>query len=284
MNIQLSLIDGLAPIDRNIEKYQAHALRKMATNKPTSHLFMHENIQLIHGDCLDVLKTIPDQSIDLVLTDPPYGTTACKWDNIIDFVPMWAELKRVCKPTTAILLFGTEPFSSLLRVSNLKDFRYDWVWEKANGTGFLNAKFQPLRAHENISVFYARKPVFNPQKTKGNKRKQVDRKDINSECYGKAIKRQAYDSDERYPRSIQFFNSDKQKISLHPTQKPVALLEYLIKSYSNPGQVVLDFTMGSGSTGVACQNTGRKFIGIEKEEKYFKIARDRLAEFALAAS
>ena len=239
-------------------------------------------ITLMHGDCLEKMKSIPSQSVDLILTDPPYGTTKCKWDSVIDFVLMWAELKRIIKPNGAILLFGVEPFSSLLRASNIKDFRYDWIWEKPNATGFLNSKFQPLRAHEVISVFYAKKPTFNPQRTKGHKRKQSARTDIDSACYGKSIKRHEYDSDERYPRSIQLFNSDKQKESLHPTQKPVALLEYLIKTYSNEGETVLDFTMGSGSTGVACMNTRRNFIGIEQDNGYFATATERLKQFEFA--
>ena len=243
---------------------------------------LSNQITLMHGDCLEKMKSIPSQSVDLILTDPPYGTTKCKWDSVIDFVLMWAELKRIIKPNGAILLFGAEPFSSLLRASNIKDFRYDWIWEKTQATGFLNAKFQPLRAHEIISVFYAKKPTFNPQKTKGHKRKQSARTDIDSECYGKALKRYEYDSEERYPRSIQIFNSDKQKESLHPTQKPVALLEYLIKTYSNEGETVLDFTMGSGSTGVACMNTRRNFIGIEQDNGYFATATERLKQFELA--
>lgn len=248
-----------------------------------SHSYM-EQIQLFHGDCLEKLKLIPDQSVDLILTDPPYGTTACKWDTVIDFQLMWTELKRIRKPNAAVVLFGSEPFSSFLRCSNIKEFRYDWIWEKSNATGFLNAKIQPLRAHETISVFYARKPIYNPQKTKGHRRKQSERTDINSECYGKQIKRYSYDSDERFPRSIQLFNGDKQIESLHPTQKPVALLEYLIKTYTNPGQTVLDFTMGSGSTGLACKNTDRNFIGIELDNYYFSVASNRLAEFSLVGS
>ena len=235
-------------------------------------------MQLIQGDCLEKMKLIPDQSVDLILTDPPYGTTACKWDSVIDFGLMWAELKRIIKPNGAIVLFGAEPFSSLLRASNIKQFRYDWIYEKPAATGFLNAKKQPLRAHEIISVFYARQPTYNPQKTIGQRRKQSARTDIGSECYGKAITRQVYDSTERYPRSIQKFNSDKQKQSLHPTQKPVALLEYLIKTYTQEGETVLDFTMGSGSTGVACLNTGRDFIGIELDAHYFEIASTRIAQ------
>lgn len=228
------------------------------------------------GDCLELMKGIPDNSIDMVLTDPPYGTTECKWDSLIEFGAMWKELKRITKPNGAILLFGSEPFSSMLRVSNLKMFRYDWIWEKPNATGFLNAKIQPLRAHETISVFYSKKPDYNPQKTSGHKRKMSEREDINSECYGKAIKRVAYDSCERYPRSIQKFMSDKQKVSLHPTQKPVALLEYLIKTYTQEGEMVLDFTAGSMSTAIACINTNRKGIMIEKDSHYFKVGSERV--------
>lgn len=237
-------------------------------------------MQLMNGDCLEQLKAVPDNSVDLILTDPPYGTTACKWDSIIPFGPLWAELKRVIKPNGAIILFGTEPFSSLLRASNIKQFRYDWIYEKPAATGFLNAKKQPLRAHEIISVFYARQPTYNPQKITGQRRKQSARLDINSECYGKAIKRTVYDSTERYPRSVQVFNSDKQKESLHPTQKPVALIEYLVKTYTNENETVLDFTMGSGTTGVACVNTNRKFIGIELDPGYFAIAQARIEQAA----
>lgn len=235
-------------------------------------------MQLFHGDCLNILQTIPEKSIDLVLTDPPYGTTECKWDTVIPFDLMWRELDRVTKPNAAIILFGQEPFSSLLRVSNLKNFRYDWIYEKPNATGFLNAKKQPLRAHEIISVFYKKSPIYNPQKTKGHKRKQSERSNINSECYGKAIKRYAYDSDERYPRSIQKFSSDKQKKSLHPTQKQVELIEYLIKTYTNENDCVLDFSMGSGTTGVAAKLNNRRFIGIELDDHYFDVASKRIEE------
>lgn len=236
-----------------------------------------DQYQLYMGNCLAELRNVADKSVDLILADMPYGTTECKWDQVIPFDQLWPELNRVKKPETAVLLFGTEPFSSLLRVSNIKNYRYDWVYEKPAATGFLNAKRQPLRAHELISVFYSKQPVYNPQKTQGHRRKQSEREDINSECYGKALKRTAYDSTERYPRSIQKFSSDKQKQSLHPTQKPVSLLEYMIRTYSHPGQTVLDFTMGSGSTGVACMNMGRRFIGIEMDADYFRVAESRLS-------
>lgn len=240
-------------------------------------LQQEQQIRLMQGNCLELMKELPDGSVDMILADPPYGTTECKWDVTIPFDQMWSEIRRVVKPNGAILLFGTEPFSSLLRASNIKQFRYDWIYEKPGATGFLNAKKQPLRAHEIVSVFYKKQPTYNPQKTTGHRRKQSERTDINSECYGKAMKRAAYDSTDRYPRSVQKFSSDKQKQSLHPTQKPVALLEYLVKTYTNEDDVVLDFVMGSGTTGVACVNTDRKFIGMELDQDYYQVASDRIA-------
>ena len=243
----------------------------------TLDLKKEQSYRLMHGDCLELMKELPDASVDMILCDLPYGTTACKWDSVIPFEPLWEQCKRIAKPNAAILLFGMEPFSTMLRMSNLKDFRYDWIYEKPAATGFLNAKKQPLRAHEIISVFYAKQPTFNPQKTSGHPRKQSARTNINSECYGKAIERRVYDSTERYPRSVQVFPSDKQTESLHPTQKPVALMEYLIRSYTNEAETVLDFAMGSCTTGVASLNTGRRFIGIELDEGYFNIAMERMA-------
>lgn len=235
-----------------------------------------EKVTLLNGDCLDLLQNIPDKSIDFILTDLPYGTTACKWDSIIPFEPMWDQLNRVIKSNGAIALFGSEPFSSLLRMSNLKNYKYDWVWDKVIGTGFLNSKKQPMRCYENISVFYKNQCTYNPQKSTGNKRKSSYKKNDKTEVYGKQNKSVVYDSTERYPRNIQVFSRDTQKSCYHPTQKPVALLEFLIKTYTNENETVLDFTMGSGSTGVACLNTNRNFIGIEKEEKYFLISKDRI--------
>lgn len=239
------------------------------------------NIELWQGDCLELMKNIPDGSVDLVLTDPPYGTTACKWDSVIPFEPMWEQLNRIIKPNGAICLFGSEPFSSALRTSNIKDFKYDWYWQKTTPTGFLNAKKQPLRNIETISVFYSKQPTYNPQKTYGHKRKvslakhkQNCKKAEEYNDYGLA----SYDSTERYPTQILQFKTDRQKSALHPTQKPVALLEYLIRTYTNEGETVLDFTMGSGSTGVACVNTNRHFIGIELDEGYFNIAKKRIEE------
>lgn len=235
-------------------------------------------INLMHGDCLKLMKNIPDSSIDMILTDLPYGTTQCKWDSVINLDELWKQYERITTDTAAIVLTSMQPFTSKLVMSNLKLFRYEWIYEKGAATGFLNANKQPLRAHESILVFYKKQPVYNPQKTFGHERKKSKRKDVNSECYGKAISLIEYDSTSRYPRSIQFFSSDKQKTNLHPTQKPVALMEYLIKTYTNEGMTVLDNTMGSGTTGVACIRTGRKFIGIEKDQEYFDIAIRRLKE------
>jgi len=232
-------------------------------------------IELHCGDCFDVLPSIATGSVDLVCADVPYGTTECKWDSVLDLDRMWLELYRVAKENAAIIIFSAQPFTSVLVASNLKHWRSEWIWEKGNATGFLNAKKQPLRAHENIEVFYRRQPTYNPQFTHGHERRTSKRKAVNSECYGKAYTLTEYDSTSRYPRDVQFFSSDKQKGNFHPTQKPVALLRYLIETYSNPGQTVLDFTMGSGTAGVACQDSGRGFIGIEKDPAIYQVACDR---------
>lgn len=237
----------------------------------------YDGIDIRHGDCLKVMEAIPDASIDMILCDPPYGTTRCRWDEVIPFEPMWEQYKRVAKDNAAIVLFGAEPFSSRLRMSNLEMYRYDWIWDKIKGTGFLNAKKQPMRNHEVISVFYRRQCTYNPQMTYGHERKKTFRsRHLHTEVYGKTDKDYSYDSDKRYPRSIQKFNTDTQNSSLHPTQKPVALLEYLIRTYTNEGQTVLDNAMGSGSTGVACIRTNRRFVGIELDQGYYDIARNRL--------
>lgn len=237
-----------------------------------------DNYKLMFGDCLERMKEIPDGSVDLVLTDPPYGTTACKWDSVIDFTLMWEQLKRIIKPNGAILLMAQTPFDKVLGVSNLSMLKYEWIWEKTTATGHLNAKKCPMKAHENVLVFYDKLPTYNPQKTSGHKRKtsKADRSKLNGECYGKQEGLTVYDSTDRYPRSVQVFSTDKQKVKLHPTQKPVALLEYLIKTYTNENETVLDFTFGSGSTGVACLNTNRKFIGVEMDARYYEIACYRL--------
>lgn len=242
-------------------------------------------IKLLHGDCLELMKDIPDNSVDMVLTDPPYGTTACKWDTVIPSDPMWNELKRITKDNGAICLFGSEPFSSHLRLSNLKMFKYDWIWEKNQASNFASAKKQPLKQHETVSVFYKRNRYY-PQK---ELRLESSRKRLSSaitphnkprEIYGGLVdsgEKRYYDKDYKNPSSVQKFKVvPRHKGTLHPTQKPVALLEYLIKTYTLENETVLDFTMGSGSTGVACKNLNRKFIGIEKDDKYFEIAKDRV--------
>jgi len=223
------------------------------------------------------MKDIPDKSIDCIITDLPYGTTQCKWDTVIPFELLWEQYNRVIKENGAIVLFGTEPFSSHLRLSNLKNYKYDWIWDKVKGTGFLNAKRQPMRNHELISVFYKKQCTYNPQKTYGHKmKKSYRRKELHTDVYGEMKNDYTYESTERYPRSIQVFSTDTQNSSLHPTQKPVALIEYLIKTYTNDGEVVLDSCMGSGTCGVACRYLNRRFIGIEMDEKYFEIAKERI--------
>jgi DNA modification methylase len=234
-------------------------------------------IELYNGDCLEVMKGIPDGSVDLILTDPPFGTTRCRWDSVIPLEPMWEQLKRVIKPNGAILLFAQTPFDKVLGASNLSMLKYEWIWEKTAATGHLNAKKAPMKAHENILVFYDKQPTYNPQKLCNQKPTNTyTKRNGDGECYGKTVEVSGGGDTERYPRSVQIFKSDKQKVSLHPTQKPVSLMEYLIKTYSNEGETVLDFTMGSGTTGVACKNTNRAFIGIELDEKYFEIARERI--------
>ena len=239
-------------------------------------------IELIQGDCLEEMKGIPDGSIDMVLTDPPYGTTACKWDSVIDFELMWEQLNRIIKPNGAIVLFGSEPFSSALRMSNIKNYKYDWIWEKDNATGFQLANVMPLKIHENISIFSdgvtypnsKRRMVYIPQDLKINN-KINKRGSKGGYLTDSGCKINEYvPKFSNYPKSKLIFKRDKNK--LHPTQKPLALMEYLIKTYTNENEIVLDFTMGSGTTGVACKNTNRNFIGIEKDEKYFKIAEERI--------
>ena len=244
-------------------------------------------INLMQGDCLECMSQIPDGSVDMVLTDPPYGTTACKWDSVIPFEPMWEQLNRVIKPNGAIVLFGSEPFSSALRMSNIKSFRYDWIWDKRFGANFGTAKIQPMKRHETISVFADKKsPLYYPQMIKRETPIKIGKNSKNSSDRGmltkNAMNKKEYDNkvyDEKYPESIQLFNIREEKCRLHPTQKPVALMEYLIKTYTNEGEIVLDFTMGSGTTGVACVNTGRDFIGIELDETYFNIAKERIEAF-----
>lgn len=231
-------------------------------------------IELYHGDCLEILKNLPDNGVDMVLTDPPYGITACKWDNKIPFEPMWAELKRVVKDNGVICLFGVEPFSSYLRLSNLKMFRYDWIWQKSRPSGFLDCRKKPLNDFEIISVFgFAEK--YYPQGLEPCLIKHGSKTKKGAIIGGKLKHTNYVQKFKNYPRRILKFGS-VHNVGTHPTQKPVDLLEYLIKTYTKENETVLDFTMGSGSTGVACVNTGRKFIGIELDEHYFKVASDRI--------
>lgn len=234
------------------------------------------DIDLRQGDCLELMKSIPDCSIDAIITDPPYGTTACKWDSVIPFEPMWAELKRIIKPNGAIVLFGSQPFTSALIMSNHKMFRHSWVWNKLLSGNPFTVKYQPLKIHEDVLVFSKKGLNYNPIMTKGKMRNKGGGKA--GELFGD-IERTKSRNDLYYPKSVIEFTNHSRKGKLHPTQKPVALLEYLIKTYTNEGETVLDFTMGSGSTGVACKNTNRNFIGIELDETCFNVAKERIMNY-----
>lgn len=241
--------------------------------------YKDESAWLMPGDCLERMKEIPDGSVDLVLTDLPYGTTQCKWDSIINLSDMWPLVWKCLKQNGAVILTAQTPFDKILGVSQLQYLKYEWIWEKSAATGFLNAKKAPMKAHENILVFYKKLPTYNPQKTYGHKPTNnytKSNKNPDGECYGKTVSVSGGGDTSRYPRSVQIFKSDKQKEALHPTQKPIALMEYLIHTYTNEGETVLDFTMGSGTTGLACKNLNRKFIGIEMDENYFNISKKRI--------
>lgn len=237
-------------------------------------------ICLKRGDCLELMKEIPDKSIDMILCDLPYGQTARnKWDSVIPFDLLWKQYNRIIKDNGAIVLFANGMFTADLIQSNRKMWRYNLVWEKAQPTGFLNANRMPLRAHEDICVFYKKLPTYNPQKTTGHSRKMTKAEHRKSCKYSPDYNEfglTSYDSIERYPRSVLRFPKDIQKSAVHPTQKPVALLEYLIKMYTNEDDTVLDNCMGSGSTGVACVNTERKFIGFELDSHFYEIAQERI--------
>jgi len=258
-----------------------------------------KDITLMHGDCLELMPQIPDGSINLILADPPYGTTACKWDSVIDVHKMWHQLKLVGKINAAYILFGSEPFSSLLRTSNLKSFRHDWIWQKNRGANFACLSYQPSKVHEIISVFYKKKPTYNPIRI--SRSKLSLKRNPAGVVYTKncpnlyvmsvtGLKRKVSKptplDGKKNPISIIQIDTEQKyhKKFKHPTQKPVALMEYLIKTYTNPGDTVLDFCMGSGTTGVACKNLGRKFIGIEKDKDYFDIASQRIAETPFASA
>lgn len=227
------------------------------------------------GDCFDLMRGVPDGSVDMVLCDLPYGTTQNAWDSVLPLDALWREYWRVCKPNAAVVLTAQTPFDKVLGVSQIAFLKYEWVWEKTEATGFLNAKVAPMKAHENVLVFYMSPPVYNPQKTFGHERKTSARTG-SSPNYG-AQSHRRYDSTERYPRDVLLLATDKQRGAWHPTQKPVALFEYLIRTYTNAGDVVLDNTAGSGTTAVAAENTGRRWLCIERGPGYYWKAVERVA-------
>ncbi len=243
-------------------------------------------MELIQGDCLIEMQNIPNKSIDLILTDPPYGTTQCSWDSVISFEPMWERLNKLIKPNGAIVLFGSEPFSSHLRLSNIKNYKYDWIWEKSNPANIGLASRMPLKYHEIISVFYEIQPMYNKQMIERDElgKKRLKNKNNPIRFRGSDIQKKSnikknydinkYDENFKNPSSIIKIKVERGK--KHPTQKPVKLMEYLIKTYTNEKEIVLDFTMGSGTTGVACKQLNRDFIGIELDPDYFKIAEKRI--------
>ncbi|AXN54124.1 putative DNA methyltransferase N-4/N-6 [Enterobacteria phage mEp021] len=237
---------------------------------------MNKDVTLLLGDCLEVMNSIPGGSVDMVMADPPYGTTACKWDSVIPLNPMWEQLKRIVKPNCAIVMTASQPFTTTLIASNISMFKYCWVWDKKKGGNMQVLKWQPYRVHEDVVVFSKGAvkyyPIKTPQKERTGKTYSAGEANriIN---YGDL---RTYK--DKHPKSIIEISNANQKGKVHPTQKPVALMEYLIKTYTNEGETVLDFTMGSGTTGVACINTNRRFIGIEKDEKYFEIASNRINE------
>ena len=238
------------------------------------------DIELWHGDCLELMKNIPDKSIDCIICDLPYGTTACKWDSVIPFEPLWEQYNRIIKDNGAIVLFGSEPFSSKLRMSNLKMFKYDWVWKKTMASNFALCKKQPFKKHEMVSVFYKKQPTYNPQMEVGEPyvdKRQSGKRNVSVGTSDGINRHPINNIGVRYPSSVQEFSNGNNG-NVHPTQKPVPLLEYLIKTYTNEGETVLDNCMGSGSTGIACINTNRNFIGIELDNTYFEIAKKRIEE------
>ncbi|MCD7996485.1 MAG: site-specific DNA-methyltransferase [Clostridiales bacterium] len=239
-----------------------------------------KDIELWHGDCLELMKNIPDKSVDMILCDLPYGTTQCRWDVIIPFEPLWEQYKRVTKENGAILLFSSQPFTSALVMSNLKMFKYEWIWQKTHPKGHLNAKKMPMRAHENIEVFYSKPPTYNPQMTHGHNRKVASsnyiRESNGDSCYGREVRITSYDSTDRYPLDVQVFSNGDQRKKLHRTQKPLELCEYMIRTYTNEGDLVLDSCMGSNTTGLAAKNLNRRYIGIEKDNNIFQIAKQRI--------
>ena len=272
--LYIQILDRLRNSVFNLDQMQ-----KNSKNSQSNKLMLSKSL---FGDCLELMADISTDSIDMILCDLPYETTNCKWDVIIPFDKLWQQYERIIKPNGAIVLTGMEPFSSLLRVSNLQMYKYDWIWDKVKGTGFLNAKKQPMRNHETVSVFYKKQCTYNPQKTSGHIHKKTFRAShLQTEVYGQMNKDYHYSSTDRYPRSIQVFSTDTQNSSLHPTQKPVALFEYLIKTYTNQGETVLDNCSGSGTTAIACMNTNRNYICMEKDEGYYNSSLERVEKHKL---
>lgn len=236
--------------------------------------YKDDHFGLMQGDCLGRMKEIPDGSVDMVLTDPPYGTTACKWDTVIDLPRMWERLKRIVKPNGAIVMTASQPFTSALVMSNPRMFKYCWVWDKKKGGNIMSLKWQPYKVHEDVVVFCKGSinyyPIKTPQKERTGKTYSAGQANGIKNYGDERVYR------DKHPKSIVGISNANQKGKSHPTQKPVALMEYLIRTYTNEGDTVLDFTMGSGSTGVACANTNRKFIGIELDDGYFNVAKERI--------
>lgn len=234
---------------------------------------------LLWGDCLEELKLFPDNSIDMVLTDLPYGITACKWDTPIDLQEMWKSLNRVCKERAAMIFTGAQPFTSALGSSNIKNLKYEWIWEKPQGTNPLNSKVMPMKNHENILVFYRKAPTYTPQMVEGTPYSGYEAKGDQKigEVYGSLKSVHKENKGTRYPKTVQKFSQER--TGLHPTQKPVALFEYLIRTYTKENDIVLDLTIGSGTTAIAALESNRRFVGIELEEEYFLIADNRIDEW-----
>ena len=238
-----------------------------------------KNFDLMFGDCLELMKYLPDNSIDFLFTDLPYGTTNCRWDTTIDLDQFWTEAKRIVRSGGCKALFAQTPFDKVLGCSNLQELRYEWIWEKTQATGHLNAKKMPMKAHENILIFYDSLPTYIPQMTHGHARKVASaehKKNCKTGEVYRKYKAMSYDSTDRYPRDVLRGANDKQKVCLHPTQKPVWLCEQMVLTYTNPGDTVLDCCMGSGSIGIACVQNNRKYIGMENDKTIFEIAKSRI--------
>lgn len=257
-------------IDNNIKSYKSEYI-------PSEEYQINEDINLWQGDCLKLMEYIPDKSVNMILCDLPYGTTACSWDTVIPFKPLWSHYKRIIKDNGAIVLFGSEPFSTNLRMSNLDWYKYDWIWKKTKASNFALCRVNPMKYHELISVFYNNTPTFNLFNLRKLDKPIMSSRANKGGLLGHCVdKGNYYQKESGFHNSILEYSNGANAGHLHPTQKPVELLEYLIKTYTNEDMTVLDNCMGSGSTGVACKNLNRKFIGIELDEEYFNIAKERI--------